>query len=139
MKLILYFLYKGIRNFNFFVLNFFYPRVTSIATLVLEKRRSAALLTPDLLKRSSINSSMFVVTFYSVNSVMISAKIPKYLCRDHLLSTWAWGFLRAAQSGNMIELASYTNFSIISLLCAVLKCLHGEDFGLITHIPPSRY
>ena len=32
LKLILYFLYKGIRTFNFFVLNLFYLRVTSIAT-----------------------------------------------------------------------------------------------------------
>ena len=58
LKLIFYILYKGIRNFNFYVLNFFYPRVTSIVTQVLEKRRSTALLTPDLLKRSSINISV---------------------------------------------------------------------------------
>ena len=32
LKLILYFLYKGIRILNLFVLNLFYLRVTSIAT-----------------------------------------------------------------------------------------------------------
>ena len=71
---ILDFLDKGIRIFNLLSLNVLYFGVALTALQVFENQLIVDLMMQELLKRSLIIISLIVVTFYNVNSLVVSQR-----------------------------------------------------------------